>query len=62
MKWCTTIASEQLIQKRINAMKVSLAARGEEERMKYVRIQSAKRIQMLFRCRQARKYVRSLLR
>ncbi|KAH9129540.1 hypothetical protein LEN26_005745 [Aphanomyces euteiches] len=62
MKVCTAIASEQLIQKRINAMKVTLAQRGEEERVKFQRNAAAKRIQMMVRCRKARKYVRSIMR
>ncbi|RHY35454.1 hypothetical protein DYB32_000107 [Aphanomyces invadans] len=62
MKAALAIASEQLIQLRINTMKVQLAQRGEEEKTKFQRNAAAKRIQMLFRCRQAKKYVRSLLR
>ncbi|RHY93436.1 hypothetical protein DYB35_000111 [Aphanomyces astaci] len=62
MKSSVMIASEHLIQARINAMKAQLAQRGQEEQVKFKRNAAAKRIQMLFRCRQARKYVRSLLR
>ncbi|RHY78561.1 hypothetical protein DYB30_000038 [Aphanomyces astaci] len=62
MKSSVVIASEHLIQARINAMKAQLAQRGQEEQAKFTRNAAAKRIQMLFRCRQARKYVRSLLR
>ncbi len=43
-------------------MKVQLAAKAKEEKHKYVQQRSAKQIQGMFRCFQARKYIRSLMR
>ncbi|EQC33342.1 hypothetical protein SDRG_09318 [Saprolegnia diclina VS20] len=59
---CDAIAREQYIQTRVNETMAQLAIRGAEERLKVLRNRSAKTIQLLFRCRQAKKYMRGLMR
>ncbi|OQR89773.1 hypothetical protein THRCLA_09586, partial [Thraustotheca clavata] len=62
MKDCETICREQFIQTKVNKALATLAVKGVEEKLRFLQERSAKTIQMLFRCRQAKKYVRSLQR
>ncbi|OQR94102.1 hypothetical protein ACHHYP_01816 [Achlya hypogyna] len=62
MKDCDAISREQFIQTRVNETMAQLAIRGAEEKLKVQHNRAAKTIQLLFRCRQAKKYVRGLTR